>query len=352
MKKNLLAFILALMLLTVSFAAAAEGTEPERIRGNYPERGISLAMTEEDEAMGLGCAFTMGGTAEVPQLPLFQINYSDMPSLEAVIAEYRQYDNAAFNDEAFVYQFMTDMYSCIYPLYQIALFDAEYVSEKAAGDGVLTAGLTLSDVTLLAENDGYAYILMDNLAYLTFEDEALQERVLAAAARAKALIDAITFQPVVFAEGEVTRSPDAFPAFETLTLTGSTVGNELFSGKDLTVVNIWGTFCGPCINEMPELAAWSKEMPENVQLVGLVSDLYSADDAETLETALAICEATGADAYTHLIANEDFLDLLSGVIGVPTTLFVDGQGKLVAEPVVGANVPLCRKIAEDYLSAL
>lgn len=352
MKKNLLAFILALMLLTVGFSATAEGTVPERVRGNYPERGLILAMTEEDEAMGLGCAFTMGGTEEVPQLPLFQINYSDIPSLEAVIAEYRQYDDAAFNDEAFVYQFMTDMYSCIYPLYQIALFDAEYVSEKAAGNGMLAAGLTLDDVTRLGENDGYAYILMDNAAYLTFEDDALQERVLAAAARAKALLDGIAYQPVVFAEGEVTRSPDAFPAFETLTLTGSTVGNEIFSGKDLTVVNIWGTFCGPCINEMPDLAAWSQEMPENVQLIGLVSDLYSADDAETLETALAICEATGADAYTHLIAGEDFIGLLSGVIGVPTTLFVDGQGKLVAEPVVGANVPLCQKIANDYLNSL
>ena len=90
-------------------------------------------------------------------------------------------------------------------------------------------------------------------------------------------------------------------------------------------------------------------MPEGVQLVGLVSDLSSYDDATTLEMAQYICEATGADVYTSLVANEDFLDLLQGLVGVPTTLFIDGNGKFVCDPVVGANVAACKARVEEYL---
>ena len=31
--------------------------------------------------------------------------------------------------------------------------------------------------------------------------------------------------------------------------------HEVFDDADLTVINIWGTFCGPCIQEMPDLGA-------------------------------------------------------------------------------------------------
>ena len=138
--------------------------------------------------------------------------------------------------------------------------------------------------------------------------------------------------------------------FTTTDLYGNTVTQEIFAQSDLTVVNVWATYCGPCINEMPELAEWSQNMPEGVQLVGLVSDLNSYDDAEILELAQMICEATGADVYTSLVANEDFTEMLSGVVGVPTTFFIDGNGVVVGSPVVGANVAACKDFVESYLA--
>ena len=116
--------------------------------------------------------------------------------------------------------------------------------------------------------------------------------------------------PVVFSEGELTVAPDTFPAFATVDLAGNTVTKEIFYGKDLTAVNVWGTFFNPCIDEMPKPAEWSKSMPENMLLIGLASDLNSADDVDTFELAQAICEVTGADAYTSLIADEDFTSCL------------------------------------------
>ena len=61
----------------------------------------------------------------------------------------------------------------------------------------------------------------------------------------------------------------------------NTVTNDiLFTGMNLTVVNSWGTFCNPCINEMPELAKWNEEMPDNVQMLGAIVDVETVDSDE------------------------------------------------------------------------
>lgn len=139
------------------------------------------------------------------------------------------------------------------------------------------------------------------------------------------------------------------PSFTTKDLEGNTVTESIFAEKDLTVVNIWGTFCPPCIEEMPELGAWAEEMPDNVQIVGLIVDIAGDDDKEHRDMAVTITEKAGAD-FLQIIANNDFAEILQGVVGVPTTLFVDKDGNLVGEPVVGAYVDGYKQFVEDYLS--
>lgn len=141
----------------------------------------------------------------------------------------------------------------------------------------------------------------------------------------------------------------AFPAFTATDLDGNTVTESIFREKDLTVLNIWGTFCGPCIGEMPELGEWAKEMPENVQIVGLIIDINGDDDTEHHDLAIEITQKAGAD-FPNLIANADFAPILKDVIGVPTTLFIDGEGNLVGDPVIGADVDGYKKFVEDYLN--
>ena len=140
-----------------------------------------------------------------------------------------------------------------------------------------------------------------------------------------------------------------FPAFTANDLDGNTVTESIFSEKDLTVLNIWGTFCGPCIGEMPELGEWAKEMPENVQILGLIIDINGEEDAEHRDLAVDITSQAGVD-FPNLIANEDFAPILKDVIGVPTTLFIDGEGNLVGDPVIGANVDGYKTFVEDYLN--
>ncbi len=127
---------------------------------------------------------------------------------------------------------------------------------------------------------------------------------------------------------------DPVPEFEVLDLEGETVTNDIFADKDVTMINIWGTFCGPCINEMPELGELALTAPEGSQVIGLVMDI-SADDEASIETAQEIVEVTGAD-YPHLIIDEILYEYIYNVPGVPTTIFVDSEGNQLCEPIVGA----------------
>ena len=129
------------------------------------------------------------------------------------------------------------------------------------------------------------------------------------------------------------------------------VDSSIFAEKDLTVLNVWGTFCGPCINEMPELGEWQRELPENVQIIGLVADVAGKEDKEHIELANMILEKTNA-RFTNIIPNNDFAELLSGVVGVPTTFFINKEGKIVGKPIVGAQVPKYKSFVEEYLKTI
>ena len=138
------------------------------------------------------------------------------------------------------------------------------------------------------------------------------------------------------------------PEFSTTDMDGNKVTNDIFADYDLTVVNFWATYCNPCIDELPELAEWKKELPDNVNLIGL---LVNVDEKGSDQYKLAekIIKETGAD-YQHLIATEEFDDLISDLVGVPTTFFVDSTGKIIGEPFAGADVDAYKQTVEDYLN--
>ncbi|HAK68510.1 MAG TPA: hypothetical protein DCM57_02495, partial [Treponema sp.] len=143
--------------------------------------------------------------------------------------------------------------------------------------------------------------------------------------------------------------PSALPKFTSVDIEGNKADNSLFAEKDLTVLNIWGTFCGPCIQEMPELARWEKELPENVQIVGLVCDVNSENDSEGISDAKTILQDAGA-TFTNIIATDSLNSFLTGVQFVPTTIFVDSKGNVVGDPIVGANMNAYKEAVKSYLS--
>lgn len=132
-----------------------------------------------------------------------------------------------------------------------------------------------------------------------------------------------------------------FESFSAVDLEGNTVDQSIFADYDLTMINVWGTFCGPCLNEMPDLGQLSVDMAEEgVQVLGVCIDLCDNNGElvdSQVELAKKYVEETGA-AYTHLTPDIPMLTTLGAEIQVvPTTIFVDSEGKQVGDWVFGSK---------------
>ncbi|MBQ7755573.1 MAG: TlpA family protein disulfide reductase, partial [Clostridia bacterium] len=57
--------------------------------------------------------------------------------------------------------------------------------------------------------------------------------------------------------------------FSAKTLEGQKVTQEFFGQYDLTMVNVWASWCGPCKSELPELAELYGKLPENVGFLSI-----------------------------------------------------------------------------------
>lgn len=148
---------------------------------------------------------------------------------------------------------------------------------------------------------------------------------------------------------QVSEEP-SFSNFKSVTLGGEEVNQDLFADYNLTMVNVWATFCGPCLREMPDLGEIHEEYKEKgFQIVGIVSDVLNRDGSlseSQLKTAREIVEQTGA-GYVHMIPSYDLqMAKLKDVTVVPTTFFLDKDGNLVGEEQLGS------KSKEDWMKLI
>ena len=123
------------------------------------------------------------------------------------------------------------------------------------------------------------------------------------------------------------------------------------------MINIWATFCGPCLSEMPDLGLLSAEyQDQGVQIIGICTDTVSYDGTlveEQVETARQMAEETGA-SYLHLVPVGDLAaTLLPQIQVVPTTVFVDREGRQVGGALAGArDADGWRELIEEYRAML
>lgn len=131
----------------------------------------------------------------------------------------------------------------------------------------------------------------------------------------------------------------ALGAFDVSSISGEQYTEEMFAQHELTLVNIMATWCGPCVNEMPELEKlYQANTDKGVAVVGIVWDAATDGvvDQSIVDTAKEIQEATGV-TYPLLIPDANgFSGLLDTVQAFPTTYFIGKDGQSVAAPQVGA----------------
>jgi thiol-disulfide isomerase/thioredoxin len=124
-----------------------------------------------------------------------------------------------------------------------------------------------------------------------------------------------------FAVGQRT----AFPALSGQTIDGGSLDMASLKGR-VTVVNIWGSWCGPCKKEMPYLEhAYEANKAAGVAFVGI-----NTRDIMSQAAAFATQEQV---SYPSLFDDQDetLLGKLAGIVplqGVPSTIILDRDGRV------------------------
>jgi thiol-disulfide isomerase/thioredoxin len=95
---------------------------------------------------------------------------------------------------------------------------------------------------------------------------------------------------------------------------------ELVRGQP-AVVNLWASWCPPCIREMPVLAAAQRRD-------GGVHYVF-ANQGESADTVQTFLRARGLKMENVLIDRQSATSRAVGSAGMPTTLFFDARGQLV-----------------------
>lgn len=111
------------------------------------------------------------------------------------------------------------------------------------------------------------------------------------------------------------------PDFELAALDGNHVKLSSLRGKAV-LLNFWATYCGPCKVEMPWFVELQKEYgPQGFQIVGVAMDDASTDDIASFAKEMGV-------NYPILLGKEAVGLSYGGVNVLPTTFFLDRQGKL------------------------
>lgn len=129
--------------------------------------------------------------------------------------------------------------------------------------------------------------------------------------------------------------------FTTQDINGKEYTQELFEDYDLTLVNIFTTWCSPCVAEIPDLEKLYQQMADQgVNVVGVVLDVLDEKGEiveESLEKAQLLAEKTGA-TYPILLPDSTYFNgRLTGIEAVPETFFVDRNGNIVGETYSGSG---------------
>ena len=123
--------------------------------------------------------------------------------------------------------------------------------------------------------------------------------------------------------------------FDTVDLEGNAVNTREFAAQyDLTLVNFWATWCGPCVSEMPELQSLNEEFSSatdgaRVGILGVWLDTESRSDME------AVLDYTGA--RYPMVEFQSTMQNSVALQYIPATIFLDKEGAIVGDPIVGAQ---------------
>lgn len=132
-------------------------------------------------------------------------------------------------------------------------------------------------------------------------------------------------------------------SFEAKTLDGKDFTQDDIAKKDVTVINFWSVYCGPCVDEMPDIAKFSKSLPDNIQVITV-----NLDGEQEQSFTEQILKESGFEGITLVSGKGDIGKVSDGIQYTPTTIIVDKDGNIIGEAIIGGQ----ENLAETFTSAI
>lgn len=149
-----------------------------------------------------------------------------------------------------------------------------------------------------------------------FVTQPAARRILLSGVSAGAIVWLLSFSAFTILKPE---SAIQMPVVELRTLDQKPVELTQFKGKPI-VLNLWASWCPPCRREMPVL--------ENAQQAHPDIHFVFANQAESAQLVTDYLAAEGLKLDNVLLDTQTQIAQLVQSRGLPTTLFIDAQGKI------------------------
>lgn len=112
-----------------------------------------------------------------------------------------------------------------------------------------------------------------------------------------------------------------------------TLDDEVYRGK-VVMVDIWGTWCPPCIEQLPHLIAlYDTYHDQGLEIVGIEFDAYLLGTEEKRQAAMKEFVKKSGINYRVLLGGDttdvsQVFPTLQGFKGFPTTIFIGRDGRI------------------------
>lgn len=116
--------------------------------------------------------------------------------------------------------------------------------------------------------------------------------------------------------------PYPAPAISLADTSGHSVELSELQGK-LIIVNLWATWCGPCLREMPSLERLQSRLGERVAVLAVSEDRGGNKSVEPFIAKL------GLKSVKIYIDPKSEVGHAFGVRGLPTSFLIDREGKVL-----------------------